>query len=267
MLRRLLPGLMLLPLLMGAEYLGGKAFESSRSLSGDVYRITLFDRALSPEQCADAAGSAYDEISRVLAKYAAEPAAADALDDEGKRLWDQKQRFLALSGGEPVIVWDELVRAFALDAAAESLLRQGVQSALIEGEGILRCVGSPREAEVWPFAIEHPTVVERAFAALVLDRPATIATAGSYDRLPDPRTGRPTEPNGIASVTVIAKDALTAHAAARSFFRLGLEKGHELIDGLKPEWAGAVCVTEDEAGRVGISITEGMDTKLKDVSL
>ena len=142
-----------------------------------------------------------------------------------------------------------------------------MQSALIEGEGILRCVGSPREAEVWRFAIEHPTDVERAFAALVLDRPATIATAGSYDRLPDPRTGRPTEPNGIASVTVIAKDALTAHAAARSFFRLGLEKGHELIERLKPEWVGAVCVTEDEAGRFGISITEGMDTKLKDVSL
>jgi len=98
--------------------------------------------------------------------------------------------------------------------------------------------------------VQHPRERRRILAVLEL-RNSAIVTSGDYERyfmsdgvryhhLLDPKTGQPAR--GLASVTVVAPEAVTADALSTAVFVLGRERGLALIESLPG--VEAILVTE-----------------------
>ncbi len=136
-----------------------------------------------------------------------------------------------------------IAKGYAVDCAARKLKFAGIKSALINAGGDIYCLGD-KAGLPWRVAI-NPALPSRAsrrrnggVAGYLELKNKAVATSGNYEQyfsvgdtrychILDPRTGRPAD-TGIASVTVIADDCLTADALSTSIFVLGKEKGREL---------------------------------------
>lgn len=150
-------------------------------------------------------------------------------------------------------------KGFAVDAMAGLMSGQGG----LPG-GLVQCGGSsarawgncPGEREGWRVAVRHPWNSDGLIAEVVVVDAAIGTSAGSFRhlahggrRLPhvlDPRTARPAE--GMASVTVLAKEALVADALSTALFVLGPEKSA----GLAGLWPGVTALFMEESGKITV---------------
>lgn len=126
-----------------------------------------------------------------------------------------------------------IAKGRALDLMALELRKAGHEDFLIAISGELLSSGRHPEGRPWQVAVEDPRIeADGAFAVLELDN-AAIATSGlraqSYDlgetrysHIIDPYRGRPVE-GAIASVSVIAPDAMTADGWATALTAAGAE--------------------------------------------
>lgn len=119
-----------------------------------------------------------------------------------------------LSAGNPVVRLDlgGYAKGYALDQAAATLKRQGVNHALINIGGNILALGSKGD-QAWKVGIQHPRRAG-ALATLALHDGEAIGTSGDYQRffelggkrychLIDPRNGWPADQT--RAVTVIAR--------------------------------------------------------------
>lgn len=119
-----------------------------------------------------------------------------------------------------------------------------IPSALVALDGELRARGRQPDGRPWAVAVEKPDHGERgATLAIVELRDAAIATSGDYrhwvrvgrarlSHTMDRHKGGPVQP-GIASVSVVAADCMTADAMATAMMVLGRQKGIDLANMLK----------------------------------
>jgi thiamine biosynthesis lipoprotein len=128
-----------------------------------------------------------------------------------------------------------IAKGYAVDCAIKKLKLNGIKSCLINAGGDIYCLGD-KFGKPWGIALQDPQgpgLLERLSL-----RDSAIATSGDYEQcfikdgkryshIFNPRTGFPTD-SGVASVTVIAPDCLTADALATAIFVLGKEKGEAL---------------------------------------
>jgi thiamine biosynthesis lipoprotein len=158
-----------------------------------------------------------------------------------------------------------IAKGYAVDRAGKVLREHGFANAIVQAGGDLLCQGS-KEGRSWSAGIQDPRVPrddpERVFAVIWLEDHA-FSTAGDYERyyfvgnkryhhIIDPHTGYPATRS--RSVTIYAKDALTADALDDAVFILGWKKGIEMIE--KLDDVGAVVV--DDQGKVHLSkLVEG----------
>jgi len=130
-----------------------------------------------------------------------------------------------------------IAKGYALDCAVKKLKDNNINSCLINAGGQISCLGD-KFGRPWNIAINNPRG-KKAIGYLEL-KDKSVATSGDnqryfikdkkrYSHILDPKTGYPAD-TGIASVTVIAKDGLTADALATAMFVLGREKGWDLAD-------------------------------------
>ncbi len=128
-----------------------------------------------------------------------------------------------------------IAKGYALDCAVRRLKAAGVISCLINAGGQVYCLGD-KYGEPWEVAVRDPRGPNASSSMQLTDR--SVATSGDYEQfffqgkkryahIFDPTTGYPAE-SGIASVTVIAPDGVTADALATSIFVLGKEKAAAL---------------------------------------
>ncbi len=100
----------------------------------------------------------------------------------------------------------------------------------------------PEREKKWRIGVQHPRKKDSILTILELENEA-IATSGDYQRyfeingtryshIINPRTGYPSE-DVPASVTVLAKDCLTADALATSIFVIGPYRGLDLVEQLQ----------------------------------
>ncbi len=175
------------------------------------------------------------------------------------------------------IDWGTLVRARALDAAAELLRDRGVTSALLSAGDDLRLLGRCREASAWRVGVDHPRRVDRYAAVLELSDGMAVSTVSDaedffihrgkrYAAFYDHRSGRARD-NEIASVVLRAKDSVTARALGEALFAMGPVKGFTLLEGLRAEGAGALCIEEKKGEDLVISGSDDMTPHLKDIRL
>lgn len=116
----------------------------------------------------------------------------------------------------------------ALDRAAAGLRARGIGNALVNAGGDIIALGDAG-GRAWRVGIRHPRAAG-VLAGVALADGEAILTSGDYERafewagvryhhILDPRTGRPAP--ATASITVIARNAAHADAAATALFVAG----------------------------------------------
>lgn len=126
-----------------------------------------------------------------------------------------------------------IVKGYAVDCAAKVLSDLGITDYLINAGGEIKTSGSN-----WKVGIQHPRKTNEIVKTLMIDN-ISVATSGDYEQyfeingkryhhIIDPANGFPA--NGCQSVTIIAKDDLTADAFATGIFVLGKDEGMKLIE-------------------------------------
>jgi FAD:protein FMN transferase len=150
-----------------------------------------------------------------------------------------------------------IAKGYGVDAAARALMAHDVEHFMIEAGGEVRTQGLNQAGRPWSIGIEQPDAwPRRARLALPLSGRA-MATSGDYRNTVDygersftheidPRTGAPIA-RGLASVTVIADNAMRADALATALIVLGPAQGFA-----RTEAAGvaALFIERDGAGNL-----------------
>ncbi len=152
-----------------------------------------------------------------------------------------------------------VAKGAGVDMVLYLLNDSGYSNVLVEVGGEIAVSGHNKRGKNWKISIETPKmdagIGEGRYAILSLEKGA-VATSGDYrnykeegDRhyshVLDPRTGWPVS-NGVASVTVVAKDCMTADALATALMVLGPEKGLNFM--ITQEGADAMIVVRNDTG-------------------
>ena len=146
----------------------------------------------------------------------------------------------AISKTEPGLCLDlcGIAKGHALDRMAVGMRRLGSANFLIELGGEVFAAGQHPHGRIWQAAIEQPvsgpTVIQRIVR---LDGMALATSADSanfyeqggrrYSHIIDPATAQPVD-NGLASVSVIAPDAMSADGLATALMVMGPQRGPAL---------------------------------------
>lgn len=153
-----------------------------------------------------------------------------------------------------------IAKGYAVDKAAAVLHRHGFHDVLVQAGGDLLVRGRKGQ-DPWRVGIRDPRGPQNDYFAIAPVRDAAFSTAGDYERsfvkdgvryhhILDPRTGKPA--SACRSVTVLARDALTADQLDDAIFILGPELGFKLLEG--HPGAGAVVVDKDNRVHVSKSL-------------
>jgi thiamine biosynthesis lipoprotein len=128
-----------------------------------------------------------------------------------------------------------------VDCAIKELKEKGIDAAIVNAGGDIYCLGK-KFNKPWKVGIQNPRDKNKLLADLEL-KDSAVTTSGDYQQFMEsegkryshiinPKTGYPVD-NGVISVTVLAKDTLTADIVATSIFLLGKEKGIETFENYK----------------------------------
>ena len=130
-----------------------------------------------------------------------------------------------------------IAKGYGVDQAADYLKAQGLKNYLVEIGGEVATAGHKPDGSAWHLAIEEPVSGAQAVNRVVALSGKAMATSGDYrnffmengirySHTIDPATGRPIQHN-LASVSVIAKDCMTADGLATMFDVMGEEQGYQ----------------------------------------
>jgi len=129
-------------------------------------------------------------------------------------------------------------KGYAAEMAKKILVKNQVQSGIINASGDLTTWGLQPSGKPWTIGIANPNQPTSAFSYLEISDMA-IATSGNYEKFVmiggkkyshtiNPKTGLPI--HGIKSVTVISKNAEFADAMATPISIMGIDAGLYLIN-------------------------------------
>jgi thiamine biosynthesis lipoprotein len=146
-----------------------------------------------------------------------------------KLQWDGATRALHFTRDDARIDLGGIAKGYAVDRAANILKGAGTGDALIDLSGNMVAIGNAKGREGWMVGIRDPNG-NFPFAARLQIQNEAVATSGDYEQfvdvdgkrhghILDPRTGY--SARGLNSVTVIARNAMTADAWATALFVLG----------------------------------------------
>ena len=148
-------------------------------------------------------------------------------------------------------------KGFAADMAVAAMQAAGATAGVVALSGDIRTFGRLPGGMKFPFGVRHPRHEEAVLAFIELQDEA-ISTAGDYERyferdgvryhhILDPITLQPAR--DCQSVTVVARDGLTADGLDTGIFVMGRERGLALVERLPG--VGAMIVDRD--GKVWVS--------------
>jgi thiamine biosynthesis lipoprotein len=165
---------------------------------------------------------------------------------------DKGSSTVFLDEGKRKISLGGIAKGYAIDRAAAILLAAGIDDFMVQAGGDLYLHGKKADGSPWLAGVRDPRGPEGAHFAVMPVMNHAFSTAGDYERsyvvegkryhhIIDPRSGYPA--TASRSVTIWAKDALTADALDDAVFILGPEKGLELVESL--DEVGAFIVDAD----------------------
>jgi len=152
-------------------------------------------------------------------------------------------------------------KGWALDRAAATLRRQGVDAALVgAGKSSYVAFGAPPGRPGWTVNVTDPDDTTRVLSTVQL-RDRALSTSGAnqkyfeiagrrYSHIIDPRTGAPVE--GMLQVTVVAETATDSDALSTALFVIGPDEATFLLD--SGQQRGAMFVLETPNGSHSLKI-------------
>lgn len=167
-----------------------------------------------------------------------------------------------------------IAQGYTSDVMARFLEQNGIRNYLVDVGGELRSSGHNQHGKIWTVGIERPATDDNDYpvqALLTLDNKA-ITTSGNYRRFfdqggtrfahsIDPATGQALHSN-IVSVTVIAKDAITADGFDNALILMGVERGLSFIN-QHPEYGlEAYFIFKDKNGKIQERFSPGFERLL-----
>lgn len=198
-----------------------------------------------------------DLVARVPSKEEIEP--RRRLIDYRKIKVDEAHKTVMLEKAGMRMNLGGIAKGYAIDAASRVLREEGLTSYFAQAGGDLYVAGKKPDGSKWRVGIRDPRGKDAFdYFAMIEVEDHAFSTAGDYERsftlggkryhhIIDPRTGYPA--TETRSVTIWAKDALTADAIDDAVFILGPEKGLALAESI--EDCGTVIV--DAHNKVWIS--------------
>jgi thiamine biosynthesis lipoprotein len=156
-----------------------------------------------------------------------------------------------------------IAKGYGVDLAARAIEAADVEHYMIEVGGEVRTRGRNGQGQAWRIGIEEPDAVPQRARAVVPLSGRAVATSGDYriyfeqggrrySHEIDPRTAAPIA-HGLASVTVVADDCMTADALATALIVLGPESGWALA---QREGLAAYFIVRGPDGRLHDRATE-----------
>ncbi|MCD1632712.1 FAD:protein FMN transferase [Martelella mediterranea] len=233
---RLLAGIdrMMSPWRADSEITG---FNTEKGETARISAETAFTAEAALAMASESDGWFDPTIGPIVARYGFGPIEGNVGPEDGAA---PRWRALVVEGDRlvkraPGLTMDlcGIAKGRALDLMALELRKGGHEDFLIAISGELLASGRHPEGRPWQVAVEDPRIeANGAFGVLGLDN-AAIATSGlraqSYDlggtrysHIIDPYSARPVE-GAIASVSVIAPDAMTADGWATALTAAGAE--------------------------------------------
>ena len=163
-----------------------------------------------------------------------------------------------------------IAKGYAVDAAAETLKRYGISSALVDAGGDLRVVGRDRDGGIWRIGLRHPLEPSKLLLSVLVEDEA-VATSGNYFRyftvggrqyghLLHPRTGTPAE--SALSATIIAKSAMRADGLATAAMIHGTD-AMAFIQGVSGVEGIVVQPLARHSGKVSVQLTPGLRCRVE----
>ncbi len=164
---------------------------------------------------------------------------------------------------------NSIAQGYAVDVVYRYLDKLGIKNFMIEIGGEVRTKGKNPKGDFWRIGVDKPIAGNAAGESLqtiiLLDN-QSITTSGNYRKyfeedgrkyshIIDPHTGYPYK-NNLLSVTVLAKDALTADGYDTPLMVLGLAGARELLKH-HPE-LDAYMIYSDENGQFRTEYTKGI---------
>ena len=209
-------------------------------------------------EVSEASGGAFDVTCRPLVWLWKQAGEAGALPSDDKltatRARVDWRNVLLTPDGRHVSIAAPLVeidlggiaKGYALDLAAAAMKAAGATGGLVDIGGDVLGFGTNEKGEPWRVGVKHP-FRQGLYGAVEL-RDRAVATSGvqqrfieiegrRYSHIIDPRTGWPAAE--APSVTVVARDGLTADAWATVFSVVTLDEGRRLaatLEGVGVLW-------------------------------
>lgn len=147
---------------------------------------------------------------------------------------------LVLQPGDLYLDFSAIAKGFGVDQLSRYLHSIGIDNHLVEVGGELRGSGMKPDAMPWWVELELPLTLDGGTTAdvsqnVIALHGLSIATSGDYRKYfeaqdaryshtIDPRSGEPIN-NGVAAVTVVHRDCITADAVSTALNVLGHEQG------------------------------------------
>jgi thiamine biosynthesis lipoprotein len=133
-----------------------------------------------------------------------------------------------------------IAKGYGADLAARAIEAHGITDFMVEVGGEIVARGRNAQGQPWQIGIEEPDAMPRRARLVVPLSGAAMATSGDYriyfehagrrySHEIDPRTAEPIA-HGLASVTVVAADAMRADALATALIVLGPQRGLALAE-------------------------------------
>ncbi len=152
---------------------------------------------------------------------------------------DKKQNSVALQPAGALIDFGAVAKGYAIDQAAAVLAAdKNITGALVNGGGNIKTIGSKSDGQPWRIGVQDPRDPQRLLGTLTLSPGEAVSTSGDYQRyfelngqryhhIISPASGYPSREN--ISVTIVAKDALTADYYSTLLFILPLADSFSLL--------------------------------------
>ncbi|MFW6377991.1 MAG: FAD:protein FMN transferase [Bacillota bacterium] len=161
-------------------------------------------------------------------------------------LIDDDARTVEFEQSEMMIDLGAIAKGYAGELAADHLEDAGIEAAFVNLGGNIVLLGNKPDGTPWKIGVQDPRSDRGDLMGLVVadtdyfDNKLSISTSGDYERyfeedgekyhhILSPFTGYSVD-NGIASITIVASDAVMADALSTGVFVLGLEEGMELAE-------------------------------------
>ena len=172
------------------------------------------------------------------------------------------------------IDFNAIAQGYAVDVVAAFFDSKGIQSYLIDIGGEVLGRRTKPGGEEWSVAIEMPTKNaddQRSIQAVIILQDLAISTSGSYRKFYeengtrfsheiDPATGYPVK-HSTLSVSVLAKDCMTADAYATALMVMGVDKGKDYLK--KHPKLDAYFIYTQTDGSIKTYYTKGFEKFLK----